>query len=154
MSQLNHGEPSDLTRSELWRTLEAVGTVLYHTNSKSSTLWAERISSVVYLTLFIFRTSIPRYCSIHLHSSVLANLLQLGILLSPLCRNFLLAELPRLALQHRHALFVRELHLVAHRHQAAGDVVVVLTQQVDGEEHVVDVVEHEGVLVGVLLLLR
>jgi hypothetical protein len=132
MSQLNYRELSDLTRSELWRTLEAVGTVLCHTNSKASTLWAQRISSDMYPTLFIFRTSIPRYCDIHLHSSVLANLLQLGILLPPLRRNFLLAELPRLALQHRYAFFVREFHLVAHGHQAAGDVVVVLAQQVDG----------------------
>jgi hypothetical protein len=68
--------------------------------------------------------------------------------------NLLLAELPGLAPQHLDTLFVCELHLVTHRHQTAGDVIVILPQQVDGKHHVVDVVEHEGMLIGVLLLLR
>jgi hypothetical protein len=82
------------------------------------------------------------------------HLLQLGKLLSPLLGDFLLAELPCLAPQHLDSLLVCELHLVTHRHQAAGNVVVILPQQVDGKHHVVDVIEYEGILIGVLLLLR
>jgi hypothetical protein len=69
-------------------------------------------------------------------------LLQLRKLLSPLRRNLLLRELPRLASEHLYALFMRKLHLIAHGNQAARNVVVVLPQQVDSEEHVVDVVEN------------
>lgn len=73
---------------------------------------------------------------------------------SPFLGDFLFAELPGLALQHGHSLFVTEFHLLAYGDQASSDVVVVLAQKIDGEHHVVDVVEHERMLVGVLLLLR
>lgn len=46
-----------------------------------------------------------------------------------------------------------ELHLATDGHQATGDVVIVLPQQVNGEHHVVDVVKHECMLIRVLLLL-
>jgi hypothetical protein len=80
--------------------------------------------------------------------------LQPCILLSPFLCNLLLGELLCLTLQHFHLLLVRKLHLVAHGHQTTREMIIILPQQVDGEEHVVDVVEHEGVLIRVLLLLR
>lgn len=86
--------------------------------------------------------------------SQICVLLQPCVLLSPFCRNVLLGELPRLTLQHRHALFMCELHLLAYRHHAASDVIVILPQKVDSQHHVVDIVEDKGVLIGVLLLLR
>lgn len=63
----------------------------------------------------------------HIHS-----LLQSRVLLSPLCRNILLGELPRLTPQHSYALFMRELRLFAYGYHAAGDMVVVLPQKIDG----------------------
>lgn len=47
-----------------------------------------------------------------------------------------------------------ELYLIAHRHQAAREMIVVPPQQGNGEEKVVDVVEHKRMLIRVLLLLR
>lgn len=44
--------------------------------------------------------------------------------------------------------------MVADGYQALGDVLVVLSQEVDREEEVVDVVEYDCVFVGVLLFLR
>jgi hypothetical protein len=82
------------------------------------------------------------------------QLLQLSELLSPLRCNLLFGEFPCLALEHSYSLIMGELHLIAHRYQAACDVVVVLPQQVDGQHHVVDVVEHKRMLIRVLLLLR
>lgn len=82
------------------------------------------------------------------------RLLKLRILLAPLLSNLLLAELSCLALQHLDLLFERELHLVTHWYQAACKVLVVFAQQRDSEHEVVDVVEHECMLISVLLLLR
>jgi hypothetical protein len=81
-------------------------------------------------------------------------LLQICILLSPLLGDLLLAELSCLALQHGHPLFMCEVHLRTHGNQAASDVIVVLSQQINRKHHIVDVVEHERMLVRVLLLLR
>lgn len=44
--------------------------------------------------------------------------------------------------------------MVADRDQALGDVLVVLSQEVDCKEEVVDVVEDDCVFVGILLFLR
>jgi hypothetical protein len=74
-------------------------------------------------------------------------------LFPPLLCNLFLAELPRLALQHLNLLVKRELHLVTHGYQALRNVLVVLPQQVDCEEEVIDVVEHDCMFIGVLLLL-
>jgi len=81
-------------------------------------------------------------------------LLQLGILLAPFLRNLLLSKLPCLALQHLDLLVKRKLHLVAHRHETLGNVLVVLSQQIDCKEEVVDVVKDNCLFVRVLLLLR
>jgi len=82
------------------------------------------------------------------------DLLQLCILFSPLLRNLLFGELSCLTLQHRYPLVHGQCHLVTHWHEAFRQVLIILLQQIDGEKHVVDVVEHERMLVGVLLLLR
>ena len=47
----------------------------------------------------------------------------------------------------------RKVHLVANRYQAFGEMLIVLSQQADRDEEVINVVEHNGVFVGVLLLL-
>jgi hypothetical protein len=86
----------------------------------------------------------------HLNASLVyaaCALLQLRILLPPLRRNLFLRELPCLASEHLYALFMRELHLIAHGNQATSNVVVVFPQQIDGKKHVVDVVEHQSMLI-------
>lgn len=47
----------------------------------------------------------------------------------------------------------RKVHLVADRYQALGQVLVVLSQEADCDEEVVNVVKHDRIFVGVLLLL-
>jgi hypothetical protein len=82
------------------------------------------------------------------------QLLQLSKLLSPLLCDLFFGELPCFTLEHSYSFIMSELHLSTHRHQAPCDVIVVLPQQVDGQHHVVDVIEHKRVLIGVLLFLR
>jgi len=81
-------------------------------------------------------------------------LLQLSILLAPFLCDLLLSKLPCLALQHLDLLVKRKFHLVAHRYETLGDVLVVLSQQIDCEEEVVDVVKDNCLFIRVLLLLR
>ena len=80
-------------------------------------------------------------------------LLEPGKLLAPLLRNLLLTKLARLPSQHICPFLNRQLHLLAHRHQTSGQMHVVLGKQGEGDHKVVNVVEDERVLVGVLLLL-
>lgn len=69
-----------------------------------------------------------------------------------LLNNLLLGKPPRMAPQHVHALLVRHGDLLgADGDQTLGEGVVVLHQQTDGDEDVVDVVEDEGVLGGVVV---
>jgi hypothetical protein len=75
-------------------------------------------------------------------------------LLSPLLSNLLLGKLSRLTLQHLYLIVERELHLVSHGYEALRNVLIVLPQQVDREEEVVNVVEHNCVFVRILFLLR
>lgn len=81
-------------------------------------------------------------------------LLQLGILLAPFLCDLLFGKLPCLALQHLDFLVKRKLHLVAHGYETLGNVLVVLSQQIDCKEEVVDVVKDNCLFVRVLLLLR
>lgn len=79
-----------------------------------------------------------------------ARLLQLRKLLPPLRRNLLLAKLARLAPQILRALLDAHLHLhITDGDQAACEVHVVFGQQAKRDHEVVDVVEDEGLLVGV-----
>ena len=55
-------------------------------------------------------------------------LLQLSILLAPFLCDLLLSKLPCLALQHLDLLVKRKLHLIAHRYETFGNVLVVLSQ--------------------------
>lgn len=81
------------------------------------------------------------------------KLRQSRILLPPLLSNLLLTEPPRLAPQHLHPLLQRHVHLFPYGHQRLSQALVVLGQDGEGDHEVVDVVEDEGMLVGVLLLL-
>lgn len=92
------------------------------------------------------RKNIHRYLSLLGYQCNLP-LLQLGILLAPFLRNLLLSKFPRLALQHLNLLVKRELHLIAHGYETFGNVLVVLSEQIDGKEEIVDVVEHDRLFV-------
>ena len=81
-------------------------------------------------------------------------LLQLSILLAPFLCDLLFGKLPCLALQHLNLLVKRKLHLIAHGYKTFGDMLVVLSQQIDRQEEVVDVVKDDCLFIGVLLLLR
>jgi hypothetical protein len=96
----------------------------------------------------------PLTNSIHSCLRCRDQLFQPSKLLAPLLCDLPFRELSCLALEHGYPLIMSKLHLSTHRHQAACDVIVVLPQQVDGQHHVIDVVEHKRVLIGVLLLLR
>lgn len=49
---------------------------------------------------------------------------------------------------------MRELHLRTHWDQTASQMIVIFPEQIDGQEHVIDVVEYQSMLIGILLLLR
>lgn len=74
-------------------------------------------------------------------------------LLAKLDRNLPLTERPRLGTQHLGLFFQRHADLVAHGDEALGEVHVVLHDEADGDHDVVDVLEGECVLAGVLVLL-
>lgn len=65
---------------------------------------------------------------------------------------FFLAELPRVALEHSDSLLNRHVNLVADRHKAFRQMLIVAHHEPDSDHEVVDVVEDERVLAAVDLL--
>ena len=81
------------------------------------------------------------------HASTLP--LRRGYGLLELRLNLLLRKPPRLSPQHIGELLLRHSDLIAHGHEAVGEVQVVLLHQFESHHQVVDVVEDEGAAVAV-----
>ena len=81
------------------------------------------------------------------HTSTLP--LRRGYGLLELRLNLLLRKPPRLSPQHIGELLLRHSDLIAHGHEAVGEVQVVLLHQFESHHQVVDVVEDEGAAVAV-----